>query len=414
MLEFFKRPAVKIIISALSGLGILLVSWLYLNSYYVLGLEEGLFNHETLIKHVLLKTQPKKTKKFVFISTGKDLSMIDDTAGRGNITVSDRYKLFKFLQAINNGKSKPEFVLIDIQFYYPFNYTVNDSIKAVVKRDHLVGYLPDRSVDDSLQAEIKKLKNSAITVLLSDKEDKIDTPIYKVNYAIANYTSYGGGDVNKFRINYPELHSISMAALMHEKLDGAVYTSTRYNTYCNHRLCFNTVWPSYYFNPENIESGSDIEQYHIGDLLGIPGSEAAIQTIVAGKVVAIGNFEDDKHYTPAGELPGTIILVDVYLSLLNGAQYVSLLWLLFLFICFSFLSYIAIFGKLPKISLKLGVFTNMLYSYFSKYFSYLGALLLISLISVFVFDMNTSLFLPAFIFSAIDFIRQKKYLPKNL
>ena len=107
MLEFFKRPAVRIITSALSGFLIVFVSWLYLNSYYVLGLEEGLFNHETLIKHVLLKSKPKATKKFVFISTGKDLSLIDDTAGRGNITVSDRYKLYKFLQAINNGKLKP-------------------------------------------------------------------------------------------------------------------------------------------------------------------------------------------------------------------------------------------------------------------------------------------------------------------
>jgi hypothetical protein len=410
--DFFLLPPVKITVSALCGIVILLITWVYLNSYYTLGVEDSLFDHETLIKHTFLKIKPEKTKPFVFISTGKDLSLVDDTAGIGNLVVSDRYKLFKLMQALNQSKNKPEFVLLDLQFYYPFNYTVNDSIQNIIKENHLVGFLADKSIDDSLQAEIQKNHNSAVSVLLDN--NKIDTPIYKkINYGIADYITYGGS-INKFRIYYHDLHSISIAALMHEKMDGAVYSGGKYGTICNHRLCFNTIWPSYYYNPESIRSDSTFQQYHIGELLSLPNAAQTIQSICAGKVVVIGNFEDDVHSTSTGELPGTIILIDIYLSLLNGTQYVSWVWLGFLLLTFSVMSYTAIYGKLPKINLKLSIFTNMLYSYFSKYFSYLGVLLLLSLISVLIFGVNISLFLPAFIFSSIDFIRQKKYRPKEL
>lgn len=427
------RPAVKIIVSALCGIIVLLITWIDLNSYFTLGIEDDLYQKETFFKHAVLKIKPEKTKKFVFISTGKDLSLVDDTAGLGNITVSDRYKLFKFMQAINAAKEKPLFTLLDLQFYYPYNINISDSIRNIVKKNNLAAYFPDKSIDDSLQAEIKKDDNSAVSVLLGNKPltfnngvmnyllgrisalgtDSIIKPIYNVNYGIADYRTYGGS-VNKYRIFYNDMHSISMAALMHQKMDGAVYSGDKYDTFCNHRLCFNTIWPSYYYNTESNKSDSTFEEYHIGELVDLPNATQNIQNLCKGNVVIIGNFEGDVQYTSSGELPGTIVLTDIYLSLLNGTQYVSWWWLILLLISFSLMSYTAIYGKLPKINVKLSIFTNMVYSYFSKYFSYLGILLLLSLISVMIFGINISLFLPALIFSSIDFIRQKKYRPKSL
>ena len=81
--------------------------------------------------------------------------------------------------------------------------------------------------------------------------------------------------------------------------------------------------------------------------------------------------------------------------------------MVFVITSFSFLSYAAIYDKLPKYELKLGLIGNIIYSFFSDYFSYLGILMVLSLLSVLLFNMNISLFLPAFIFSAIDFLIKK-------
>src|SRR5471030_845270 len=99
--DFTRISTKKLLVSFLCGLGVFVISWFYLNSYYTLSVEDDLFNYEVFFKHKLFNIRPEKNKQFVFISTGKDLSLVNDNTGYGNITVSDRYKLLKFLQAIN-------------------------------------------------------------------------------------------------------------------------------------------------------------------------------------------------------------------------------------------------------------------------------------------------------------------------
>lgn len=406
MKGLFATSVVQVIISMLSGIAVFLLSWVYLNSYYTLEVEDNLYRNEALIIHKLFKQNPKINKQFVFISTGKDLSLVDDTASSGNLVVSNRYKLLKLLQAVNAGKVKPKFILLDLQFYYPFNLSVDDSIKTSIKKDHLQAYFADKAIDDSLQAEINKDKNLAISVLYAD--NKIQTPIYKANYGIADYKTYGG-QLNKFRLNYPELHASSIPCLMTEQMDGTKYTGGEYDTFCNGHLCFNYIWPGYYYDQQTVKSDTSYQLYHIGSMVDLPNYAQVIERIVKDKVVFIGNFEDDVHDTPAGKIPGTIVLADIYLSLLNGNHYVPYLWIVFMILVFSILSYTSVYNKLPKMEFDFGVAFNFIYTFFSEYFSYLGILLLLSLISVLVFNINISLFLPAFIFSAIDFFHKKKY-----
>src|SRR5476651_1550155 len=110
----------QIIVSILSGIIIFIITWFYINSYYTLGIEDDLLSKETLIRYKLMRSKPPKDKELVFISTGKDLNLVDDTAGYGNAAVSDRYKLLKLLQAINKMQAKPKYLLLDLQFYLPY------------------------------------------------------------------------------------------------------------------------------------------------------------------------------------------------------------------------------------------------------------------------------------------------------
>jgi hypothetical protein len=409
MFSRFKKQ--NVLIALATGIVVFIITWFYINSYLTLSVEDDLLSRETFFIHNLLKNKPAKNKKFVFISTGKDLNLIDDTAGYGNISVSDRYKLYKLLRAINNAQARPEYILLDLQFYYPYNYSVDDSVQALVKKSNLPFFFPDKSVDDSLAAEIKRNNNIAISVLLNNNQ--IQTPMYKSNYGIADYKTYGSF-LNKFRIWYHDLNAPSMPGLLHQKIDGASYSGNRFATFCNHRLCFNYIWPDYYYDENDVKADSAYQEYHIGSLLPLLNDPKTVKALFKDKVIFIGNFEDDVHDTPAGKIPGTIVLADIYLSLLNGKHLVPWLWVSFMVTVFSMLSYMAIYNQLPDVKFNFGfAFADQVSGFLKEYVSYIGILLLASVLSVFLFGITISLFLPAFIFSAIDFLIQKKYKKKH-
>lgn len=406
----FKRR--NLLVALMTGVGVFVATWFYINSYYTLAIEDDLLSRETFFIHRLLNHKPKLNKKFVFISTGKDLNLIDDTAGYGNIAATDRYKLFKLLQAINKANAKPEYVLLDLQFYYPYTYSVDDSVQVLVKQSNVPFFFPNKSVDDSLSAEIKKNSRTAISVLLEN--DTIQRPMYPGNYGIADYKTYGAF-LNKFRVCYHDLKAISMPGLLHQQIDGASYGGNRLVSFCNNQLCFNYIWPEYYYDESDVKADSTYQEYHIGSLLPLLNDAATVRSLFKGKVILVGNFEDDVHDTPAGKIPGTIVLADIYLSLLNGKHLVPWLWVVFMVIMFAILSYMAIYNQLPDVQLNVGnfAFAGQITGFLKEYVSYIGMLMLISFVSVFLFGITISLFLPAFIFSAIDFLIQKKYKTKH-
>ncbi len=233
--------------------------------------------------------------------------------------------------------------------------------------------------------------------------------MYKSNYGIADYKTYGSF-LNKFRLYYHDLQSLSIPGLLNQNMDGAKYSGNQFATFCNNRLCFNYIWPDYYYDESDVKADSTYQEYHIGSLLPLLNSSAAVKTIFKNKVVFVGNFEDDVHDTPAGKIPGTIVLADIYLSLLNGKHLVPYLWIVFMVAMFSMLSYMAIYNQLPDVKFNFGfAFAEQVSGFLKEYVSYVGILLFISVLSVFLFGITISLFLPAFIFSAIDFLIQKKY-----
>jgi hypothetical protein len=196
--------------------------------------------------------------------------------------------------------------------------------------------------------------------------------------------------------------------MLFEKIDHATFKGNAFFTFCNEHLCFNYLWPGYYYNQENIKKEAQV--YNIGSiLLDLQNHPERINNYLKGKIICIGNFTDDLHETPNGTIPGTIILSDIYLSLLNGEHFVPYLWILLLIISFSTLSYISFYKKMPEIKLNLPFFSAHLSGFIKQYFSYMGILLILSFLSVLLFGINVSLFFPAFIFSGIEYVKEKKY-----
>lgn len=400
------NKAKRIFIALLAGFIILVVTWKYQNYDYTLALEDAFFKKVFLIRDKILSPKPKKTKEFVFINTGKDLALVEDTVDYGSVAISDRAKILQVMQYINRTSAKPAIVVIDVQFYYPFSI--------------------DPEVDELLQQEIGASDKVVIPILKAGS-DRYKPPLYRTRYAHSDYRTFSA-TFNKFRILIQDTVK-SIPILMHEMMDGARYRDHFLYPTCNGRLCLTAMWPTYYLLEDSVKKASyaegmetiestlvgqkvHTEFYNIGELLyALEGNPTAVKNFLADKVVIIGNFQEDVHVTPVGKMAGPVLIANLYLSLLNGEHIVSPLFVLLMLGSFTVLSYVAIFKKMPEINLSFKfLFSSYLTKFIKNYISYFGAMFFVSAIALFVFDIQIALFLPSLIFTSIEYIKEKKYL----
>lgn len=387
--------AKKILLSLLSGLVILIVTWIYQNYEFSLSVEDAFFKKFLKYKRTLITPVPANKASFVFINTGKDLALTEDSADYGNITISDRKKLHSFLQKLNRLPQKPSYTVIDLQFYYHNS--------------------EDPAVDSLLESEITKNKRLLIPVV-KDADGNYKDPLFLSNYAYSDYLTFGSG-FNKFRVlNHSTLKSIPI--FLHEKLNNAIYKDYFFYATCNGKLCLSALWPHYYLTESEVRSNQQTtitQFYNLGEvLLDMEGNPDAYTRFFENKVLLIGNFEEDVHSTPVGKMAGPVLLANIYLSLLNNHHIVSPYYLLFLWAVLSFLSYFAWFSQIPKIKINFKyIFSSYLQKFLKSYISYFGCMFLLSLVALFFFDIQIALFLPSLILSGIEYVSQKKYLPET-
>ena len=387
--------AKKIILSFISGLAILVITWIYQNYDFSLSVEDGFFKKMLKIKRSMFSTKPRNVASFVFINTGKDLALTEDSAEYGNVTISDRGKIYQFLQKLNRIPKQPIYTVLDIQFYYQ-----NSSNPAI---------------DSLLEIEIQKNKRLLIPVV-KDENGNYKDPLFLSNYAYSDYQTFGSG-FNKFRVlNHSAMKSIPL--ILHEKVNGAVYKDNLFYATCNGSLCLSAIWPHYYLTEQDVRGNKQTELsqfYNLGEiLLDMEANPGFYDSFFKNKILIVGNFEGDTHSTPFGKMAGSVILADIYLSLLNNHHIVNLWYLVFLLAVLSGLSYMAWFSRMPQVKINLKfIFSDYLQKYLKSFISYFGFMFLLSLMTLFVFDIQAALFLPSLIFSGIEYISQKKYLPEK-
>lgn len=398
----------RIVLSVLCGFIILVITWKYQNYDYTLKLEDEFFKKVFLFKDKIYSQPPKNKPAFIFINTGKDLALIEDSIDYGNVAVSDREKIHQLLYQVNRMEKRPVYSVVDIQFYYPF--TANTQ------------------VDSMMQLEIAKNRNLVIPIL-KDAYGNYKTPLYRSDYAHSDYRTFGAS-FNKFRVMLGgDIKSIPL--LMHEKINGAKYRDDFMYPNCNGRLCLSAIWPSYYIKDADLKKSTSItnieeiqqtrrpvsnaairtEYYNIGELLfDMEANPANYTNAFENKIMIIGNFQEDVHVTPVGRISGPVLLANIYLSLLNNQHIVSGWLLLLMLVSFSALSYVAIFKKMPEINLSFKfLFSSHLTKFIKNYISYFGAMFVVSLIALIFFEVQIALFLPSAIFSGIEWLKEKKY-----
>jgi len=384
----------KILFSLFLGLIILTITWFYQNYDYSLLVEDGFFKKMAFWKYKVVDVRPERYKEFVFINTSKDPAIVTDTFEYGNVVVSDREMISKLVTGINSLPGKPVFTALDIQFYYP--------------------YTPNPSIDSVMQVELDKNPNIVIPVVKNEYGNYF-FPIYKGLYGYSDYRTFGAA-FNKFRLQKSETIP-SIPVLLHQRIDGAVYEDHFFYTKCNGRLSLSAIWPTYFLRDTNVIANRNKygKYFNIGEIiLDMEANPDNYQNYFKDKIVIVGNFESDVHPTAVGKMSGPILLANMYLTLLNNQHLFSILMFSILWLSFSFLSYIAFYKKMPEIKLNLKfMFSSYLTKFVKSYVSYFGTMFFLSTIFLFVFNVQVALFLPALIFSGIEYWRQKKNKDKK-
>jgi hypothetical protein len=327
-----------------------------------------------ILKHDIFKIDEKPwSKNVVFIDISKDPAVADDdeygppdsTLKGAQRVITDRFKLAKFFSILNAHPNDYKYVICDILFEKP---GPGDSI---------------------LKPQIESLKKIIISAIWDN--DKLIKPIFKVPYAVVNYTAINKSVFTKIPIYYKDSLK-SLPASLFEKTTTHRFTKKSYLTFLDGKPTFNTVIPEFYYRSGDMippSAGKNINTFYLGELLADPDCFSVLKN----KFIVIGDFANDVHITYLGKMPGTLILWNAFLTLYRHQATISFKWLLMLFVFYFALSYWIIIHperKLNEIHQKIRV--PFLSTFIINYISFIGILVLINIFSYFYFGTFVSLF----------------------
>ena len=109
--------------------------------------------------------------------------------------------------------------------------------------------------------------------------------------------------------------------------------------------------------------------------------------MIRNKIIVVGNFKEDMHFTPLGPMPGSLILLNTYLTLESGYHILKWSWFVFAFFCFALLCYYELYIKKQSQEKK----EKSLKSLFGHFLGLSGLCILLSLVSGLIFKVHITI-----------------------
>lgn len=312
-------------------------------------------------------------------------------APSGRIALTDRRKLLDFLKAAKGADYK--YIMLDVRF--------DDNIES-------------DSVSLALFGLIGSMERIAFAV--HEGSDPVaDAPLDKAAFGDYNITAFESNAVK-----YPIVHGgrPSMAAAMYSALDGGSFSTFGPLTFDRGALCLRSLFLDYPVRvfDRAVESDglmpADYYYMNLGvDLLADPDSIARIRDYVDGRIVVIGDFDNDVHDTSIGQLAGSLINLNAYISLSQGRHKISWPYVVMLFAIYSLIALCLIkrqspVDMIPALRRRKSTALRFL-------FSLVGFSVVLSLLSLLLYlaaGIIYSIVLPSLYFSLISLWIEKRKL----
>ncbi len=311
----------------------------------------------TNLRTCIYKWLPKRQVEFndvLFIDVSNDLELIDvfdkyeDKIG--NIAIIDRKKITQLISLLKD----------------------NDIIYLGIEFDSMY-----RSKNDSiLNKEISKKKNLILPYILTQGE--IRKP-FITSSKIGMSAYWSSIKSNRFlKYEFISNDTIkSVALLIHEILTGKTIKKKGLFYYSDGNICINNTVTNIKIRPSDLISKNGVTKYKkLGyDILDFNRDKESLSKNINDRIIMIGDFESfDLHSTIYGNIPGTLINYNAYLTLKENKHIIptSLIWLIFFF--YSVISLIVFLGydkvlyrKFFKLLLKNKMIKNV-HSFITKHY----------------------------------------------
>lgn len=316
---------------------------------------------------------------FIDVSRSRYLRPLNADATENDVIVN-RYWLGQLLQFLAQRRDSVQYVFADIMFDQA---APGDSLlrTAIATLGNKFLTINSRIGKDSIQRNSLGVRAATATV------DLQSNAVYKIPFR-----GKFGDTLVPYQI-YADLHP-------HSSQSNFLYT-----WFTGKGISFNTQINDYPLRRNDFVNGQYIK-LGLGELVSLlPVAPEIFDQYLKKRMIIIGDFENDQHNTYLNKQPGTLILFNAYWHLAQGAQIISCLYLLILYLFIYAIVWLETHKKtvVYQWQLKLPFFEVFIIPVNIITISIL--LIGFTYVSALLFHVNISIFHLIAIFSGIDMVK---------
>lgn len=342
--KYLKKYSVKINTKALVLAFVMLVlSYLFSNFSTSMTGEPDILQAVELFKDYFDLGSPETSSPdsilFVNVSYDRELIPYDDGLNRGNIDITDRTKLIKFLKIVKNTDYR--YIILDIAYD-------KDILKAEPLNDTLYNML-----SETRNLVLSESEAFAIDERLQPKAGLVDycTSVFEETFT---------------KVPVMEDGEVSLPMKVFEELQSK-HIESHHNLFytCDGELARRCIYPKMYVNNRNLA------YLNLGnDILNENGNSSYtaddLKTLLKNKIIVVGAISGalDVHNTYIGNLSGAVINTNTYISLCKEAYKIPI-WLLVIQFLIFYACGIVIFSDDKEKDKKMNKPLVLLWAYYS-------------------------------------------------
>ncbi|MCO4291519.1 CHASE2 domain-containing protein [Solitalea sp. MAHUQ-68] len=297
---------------------LLVLTAFWLNSDFSYGDEQLLVKWASIFKRVVFKIDEDPPKEdYLFINLAYEKALIQREDGLGKEVITDRAKLAQFFEILKRNQKSVKFTVCDV-------------------------FLKGKSENDRLlQHNISGIRNVVFPTHHND-EGELEKLDLNVPCAIADYRMASGGFL-KFKLFQDDTLS-TVPVYLYEKTTGRKFTGLHGLYFDNGNLNLNSTIIDYQIRSHELFEQAEYPVVNLSELLMLP-EEVIVNDFLKNRIVLLGDFNSDVHSTIYGSTPGTLILLNVYLTLKSGWHIITYWWVVFLVIGYTIFSRLMLFPE---------------------------------------------------------------------
>lgn len=389
-----RRIFTALSVSLIHGVFMLFLSTLWLGIGFSIGLEEQLFKVSATLKRVFTNdagARKKLADKYCFVDVSGNIITRDRGDGTGNDVVTDRQTLSAFLEVLARHHGEFKFLLCDVLLNEP------------------------GAGDSALASQFYMMTDYVTPYYLENGTPRLPgLNIPAENMGFAGYDVSHGLEASdkllKYQLYYNGLLKSIPQAVYEALSPNGAEVECRYGLlWINGRPHFNTIIFDLLMRPAEPQRGRDgvviSSLNYISTLLKV-NEQLFFDSTFKDKIIVLGNYKTDLHETVYGQLPGPLILANIYEGISQDKHRITTWWIVTMIIAFSGLSYLVFYFSAHR-RLKHAIIRNPWGRKMLRFLSISMAIWGISLFSFFIFDVHADIIVMIIYMSLVRLIIRK-------